>query len=110
MATSAIMHPKSIGFIPFILGIGFLFISLQTCGILPWNRNDVNFFLGAIWLTLAAICFVAARVTRIAWKGPCPYCGYSKVTIIGYPAATECRECKQRIVRKGATFFRLDEL
>jgi len=110
MATSATMRPKTIRFIPLIFGILFLFIGLHACDILHWVHSDVNFLLGAIWLLLAAICSVAARVTRIAWEGSCPYCGYDNVTMIGNFQTTNCRACKQKIVRRGATFFMLDEL
>ena len=109
MPTHALMHPKTLGFIPLILGIFFLFISFHACDILHLIHTEVNIFLGIICLFLSVICLVVARVVIFEWAGPCPYCGYEEIKILG-STTTNCKSCKQKIVRKGATFFRLDEL
>jgi len=109
MSTHALMHPKTLGFIPLLLGIFFLFISFHACDILHVIHTEVNIFWGIIWLFFSVICLVAARVIIFEWAGPCPYCGCENIKIIG-SITTECKACKQKIVRKGAAFLRLDEL
>lgn len=68
----------------------------------------IFFPLGIFILIGSIVAFIVAWSTANQWIGSCPYCGYSHVAAVG-PGAN-CPSCKQRILRRGGFFFRLDEL
>jgi hypothetical protein len=68
----------------------------------------IFFPLGIFILICSLVTFIVAARTANQWTGSCPYCGYSQVAAVG-PGAN-CPSCKQRILLRGGSFFRLDEL
>lgn len=64
--------------------------------------------LGIFILICSLVTFVVGARTANQWTGSCPYCGYGQVAAVD--PGGNCPSCKQRIVLRGGTFFRLDEL
>ncbi len=95
--------------IAYLLFGGFmLYLGLCAWGIIPNGNFPKGTFMAIISTALGIFDLVIGWRRLFSWGGFCPYCGYSKVNILGEAAWVYCRKCKGKIVRKGAFFYRAE--
>jgi hypothetical protein len=95
--------------IAYLLFGGFmLYLGLCAWGIIQSNDFPKGTFMAIVSTALGIFDIIIGTRRLFSWGGACPYCGYSKVSLLGDVTSGTCRMCKRKIVRKGSFFYQAE--